>query len=247
MESKPFFQSVKTSLKSVVKNEAVIKKLTQAALLTNRIMTHSLHFLKLYLLHYSDAGDALPTINKPFVNAVMKILCEKTENRGRAPKAETQELKEKLTEFHREHYQPPMTDTMNYHHLNTVLDYMAIDVITMYENNIKQHFCKYVERFVNVVHHKKDQIEAIKASDSTTEQKKEQTNTLCRELKKVKNDVLSLNESKTSAAQYHAWIDSERVKIMPQRALREDSVYYDIQCIPQDYLPLMLYMMKAVE
>ena len=247
MEGKPFFQCVKTSLKSVVKNETVIEKLTQAALLTNRIMTHSLHFLKLYLIHCSDAGDALPAIDKPFVNAVMKIICEKTETRGRPPSAETQELKEKLTEFYQEHYEPLMADTMNYHHLNTVLDYMAIDVITMYENNIKQHFCEYVERFVNVVHHKKDQIEAIKASDSTTEQKKEEKNTLCRQLRKVKNDILSLNEPKTSDAQYHAWIDSERVKIMPQRALREESVYYDIQCTPQDYLPLMVYMMKAVE
>ena len=67
MEGKPFFQCVKTSLKSVVKNEAVIEKLTQAALLTNRIMTHSLHFLKLYLIHCYDAGDALPAIDKPFV------------------------------------------------------------------------------------------------------------------------------------------------------------------------------------
>ena len=64
MEGKPFFQCVKTSLKSVVKDEAIIEKLTNAALLTNRIMTHSLHFLKLYLIHCSDAGDALPTINK---------------------------------------------------------------------------------------------------------------------------------------------------------------------------------------
>jgi transposase len=29
--------------------------------------------------------------------------------------------------------------------------------------------------------------------------------------------------------------------------LREDNIYYDIQCSPQDYLPLMLYMMKTVE
>jgi hypothetical protein len=112
MESKPFFQCVKTSLKSVVKNEVVIEKLTNAALLTNRIMTHSLQFLKLYLIHCSDAGYAVPAIDKPFVNAVMKILCEKTETRGRAPKAETQQLKEKLAEFYREHYEPLMLDTM---------------------------------------------------------------------------------------------------------------------------------------
>eukprot|EP00835_Amoeboradix_gromovi_P003833 NODE_269_length_12236_cov_0.516932.p7 type:complete len:194 gc:universal NODE_269_length_12236_cov_0.516932:6672-6091(-) len=89
MEDKPFFRCIRTSLRSIVKNEAVIEKLANAALLTNRIMSHSLHILRLYLLHCSDAGDALPTMDKTIVNAVMKILCEKTEKNGRAPKAET--------------------------------------------------------------------------------------------------------------------------------------------------------------
>jgi hypothetical protein len=231
----------------VVKDPAVIEKLTNAALLTNRIMTHSLQFLKLYMIHCYDNGDALPTIDKPFVNAVMKILCEAATT-GRKPKAETQELKARLVDFYQEHYEPLKLDTMNYRNLNTVLDYMAIDVITMYENNIKQHFCEYVERFVNVVHLKKEDIAAIKADNSlTAEQKKQQINELCRELRKVKNDMLSLNEPKTSAAVYHVWIDTERAKIMPQRALREHSVYYDIQCTPQEYLPFMVYMMKVIE
>eukprot|EP00835_Amoeboradix_gromovi_P003047 NODE_189_length_15604_cov_0.314802.p2 type:complete len:257 gc:universal NODE_189_length_15604_cov_0.314802:5759-6529(+) len=140
-----------------------------------------------------------------------------------------------------------MQDTLNYRHLNTVLDYMSTDAITMYENNIKQRFCSYVERFVNVSLQKMEHIEAIKVSEHTAEQKKELTNTLCRELRKVKNDILRVNDPKKSDAQYHAWIDEQSVKIMPQRQLRKDSVYYDIQCSPQDYLPLMVYMMKAVE
>lgn len=245
--TKPFFQCIKTSLKSVVRNEAVIQKLGNAALLTNRIMTHALQFLKLYLIHCFDRGDPLPAIDKPFVNAVMKILCEKTTNGGRPPSTATQELKAHLTEFYREHFEYLTCDTMNYTHLNTVLDYMAIDVITMYENNIKQHFCEYVERFVNVVHLKKEDIAAIKASDETAEQKKQQINALSRELRKIKNDILTGNEPKTSPAEYHTWIDAERAKIMPQRALQKDSVYYDLQCTPQDYLPCMVYMMNAVE
>ena len=70
---------------------------------------------------------------------------------------------------------------------------------------------------------------------------------MCLELQKVKTDILNVNEPKTSDVQYHAWIDTERVNIMPQRELREDSVYYDIKCTPQDYFPLMLYMMKSIE
>ena len=189
--TKPFFQCVKTSLKSVVKNTVVTEKLTDAALLAGRIMTRTLQFIKLYFIYCYDNGQPLPKLDRPFITAVMKTLCD-TPPSGRPPKAETVQLKARLAEFHREHYQPIMQDTLNYRHLNTVLDYMSNDIITMYENNIKQRFCAYVERFVNVSLQKKERIEAIKQSDHTTEQKKEMTNILCRELRKVKNDVLRM-------------------------------------------------------
>ena len=209
-------------------------------------MTHTLQFMKLYLIHCYDHNQAFPEIDRPFVTAVMKTLCD-TPAKGRPPTANTAQLKAHLAEFHRAHYLPSMQDTLNYRHLNTVLDYMSTEIETMYENNIKQRFCTYVERFVNVSLHKKEQLEAIKSSELSAEEKKEQTDLLCRELRKVKNDVLCPNNPKTSNAQYHAWIDEQSVRIMPQRALRENSVFYDIQCNPQDYLPLMVYMMKAVE
>ncbi len=245
--TKSQYQTIKTSLKSVVRNEVITEKLTNVALLTSRIMTHTLQFMKLYFIHLYDNGQAIPLIDRAFNTAVMKILCD-TPTSGRPPKAETVILKATLTEFHNEHYAPIMQDTpMNYRHLNTVIDYMGDEIVTMYENNIKQRFCAYVERFVNVSWHKRERIEAIKASDLSTEQKKEQTNILCRELRKVKNDILCANNPKTSDAQYHTWIDEQSVRIMPQRALRENSVFYDIKVHPQDYLPLMVYMMKAVE
>jgi len=47
-------------------------------------------------------------------------------------------------------------------HMNTILDYLTIDIITMYENNIKLHYVEYVERYVNVVWKKKFMIEKIR-------------------------------------------------------------------------------------
>jgi hypothetical protein len=244
----PYFQCIKTSLRKVVRNEIVIEKLENAAVLTNRIMTHGLQFIKLYLIHCFDQGDTLPMIDKPFVNAVFKILC-KAPTIGRKPSEATQELKSRLTQFYQEHYEYLAldTDTMNYKNLNTVLDYMSIDVITMYNNNIKQHFVEYVERFVNVVHRKEQKIQEIKDRYVTTHQKKTHINTLCHDLRKIKNDILSVNEQKTSPVEYHTWIDAERINIMPQRPLQEQSIYYDIQCSPQEYLCSMVYMMKVVE
>ncbi|RLN97234.1 hypothetical protein BBJ28_00007147 [Nothophytophthora sp. Chile5] len=205
---KPFFQCIKTSLKSVVRDPIVIEKLTNAAALTNRIMTHTLQIIKLYFIYLYDHGAPLPTLDKPFVTSVMKVLCDASPS-GR-PKAEMLRVKDELTRFYAEHYEPVMLDALNYRHLYTALDYMAIDVITMYENNIKQHYCQYVERFVNVSLRKRERIEVIKATEVSTGQKKAQTNLLCRELRKVKDDILGVNDPKTSDPQYHKWIDEQR-------------------------------------
>jgi hypothetical protein len=89
--SKSYYQSIKTSLKSVVKNAVVIEKLTDAALLTSRIMTHTLQFMKLYFIHCYDNGQTIPKIDRPFVTAIMKTLCD-TPASGRPPKAETIQL-----------------------------------------------------------------------------------------------------------------------------------------------------------
>ena len=244
--TKPYYHTIKTSLKSVVRNTVVSQKLENAALLVNRIMIHTLQFMKLYFISCYDLDQPLPYLDEPFVTAVMKILCVPP-TRGRPPKPETQQVKDVLDKFYIDHYKPIMQDELNYENLGTVLEYLSTEVITMYENNIKQRFISYVERFVNVLLKKRERLEAIKESAHTAEEKKELTNILCRELCKVKNDILSANEPKTSDAKYHAWIDEHRMNIMPKRPLKENSVYYDIQCNPQDYLHQMMYMMKAVE
>ncbi|GAB9468094.1 hypothetical protein Gpo141_00005420 [Globisporangium polare] len=53
-------------------------------------------------------------------------------------------------------------------------------------------------------------------------------------------------KSKTSELLCHAWVDAHRHVVLPARDLKKDSVFDDIQCSPQDYLPCMLRMMRAV-
>eukprot|EP00835_Amoeboradix_gromovi_P001495 NODE_68_length_23780_cov_0.251003.p14 type:complete len:104 gc:universal NODE_68_length_23780_cov_0.251003:21507-21196(-) len=103
-----------------------------------------------------------------------------------------------------------MLDAIAYRHLKPVPEHMAIDVITMYENKIK-HFCKYLKRFFNA-----DPVKAYKANDSTTKQKKQQINALCRELGKAKNGIRSISDLRTSDVQYRIFVDTESLKIMPK-------------------------------
>lgn len=243
--SKPHYRCIKTSLKSVVKEKIVIDKLTDTAIRANNIMIHTLQFMKLYFIHCYDTNIPLPVIDKQFIMSVMKILC-KPPTTGRAPSEKTKAIKHVLKEFHEQHYKSSMIDELNYRDMTGTLDYLATDVVTMYENNIKQHFVEYVERFVNVSWHKKELLNIIKKHKHTSVQRKATADRLCQQLRRVKNDLLNIQQEKTSHSLYHRWIDKQRLKVLPLRPLRE-SVYYDLKCSPQDYLPCIVYMMKEVE
>ena len=111
--------------------------------------------MKLFLLDHYERHNDLPVVNKEFINSIMKILCNENP-RGRPPKQEIKELKDKLTAFYRSDFQPLiLNENLDYTHMGTILDYLTIDILTMYENNIKLHYVEYVERYVNVVWKKK--------------------------------------------------------------------------------------------
>lgn len=55
-------------------------------------------------------------------------------------------MKDKLTKFYKKEYKPlTQNDQLDYTYMNTVLDYLTMDVLTMYENNIKLHYVEYLE------------------------------------------------------------------------------------------------------
>jgi hypothetical protein len=154
-----YFKCVKIPIKHILKNPDVnLPKITDAVIKCNKIVINTLMFMKLYLLDYFEKNNKLPIIDKVFVNSCMKILCNESAS-GRPPKKEIKELKDKLTTFYNSDYKPLIKDTdLDYTHLNTVLDYLTIGIITMYENNIKLHYVEYIERYVNIVWKKKETI-----------------------------------------------------------------------------------------
>lgn len=102
---------------------------------------------------------------------------------------------------------------------------------------------------MNVEWEKKSQMEMFKTEKKEDHSRKIKVSYLCQELRRVKNDLLQKNQVKTSDIKYHEWIDREIKVFFPQRPYRQDSIYYDIQCHPQDYLPFMFlfYMMRKIE
>ena len=246
-----FFKTIKTSLKSVLKHQDInLPKINDAVIRANKIVIHTLQFMKLFLLHYYENNNhTLPPIDGEFINSCMKILCnEKTT--GRPPKLEIKNLKDKLTLFYNEHYKPTtQNDPIDYTYLNTTLDYLTEDIETMYENNIQNHYVEYVERYVNVVWKKQVITEKIRKLGKTKKEREDRIRNLCNELRKIKNDLLNVDTTEfKSKSYYHEWIMEQKRCILPDKKKYEkNSIYYDLKCNPMDYLPCMIFMMKQVE
>ena len=248
-KSNDYFKCVKIPIKHVLKNPDInLPKITDAVIKCNKIVINTLMFMKLYLLDYFQKNNKLPIIDKVFVNSCMKILCNESAS-GRPPKKEIKELKDKLTTFYNSDYKPLIKDTdLDYTHLNTVLDYLTIGIITMYENNIKLHYVEYIERYVNIVWKKKETIIKIKEENKDEEKQKDLINEFCRQLRKIKIDILEPVNKYKSDEKYHNWIKDIKKIITPNKdKYQKDNLYYDLQCNPQDYLPCMIRMMKEVE
>jgi hypothetical protein len=245
-----FFKGIKISLKSVLKHPDVnLPKITNAVIKCNKIVIQVLMFMKLFLLDHYDKHNKLPIINDEFINSCMKILCnEKTT--GRPPKKEIKELKEKLSAFYKSDFQPLIqNENLDYTHMNTILDYLTIDILTMYENNIKFHYVEYVERYVNVVWKKKLIVSKIRKLNITQKEKEQRVSNLCSQLRKIKTDLMNIeNKNYKSHSMYHTWINKQKQFITPnKKTYKKNNIVYDLMCSPMDYFPCMINMMKQVE
>ena len=98
-----YFRCIKTSLKHVIKHDEHIQKITETAIKSNKIIIHTLQYIKLYSIHYYDINQSLPTIDKTFINTCMKIVC-KEKTTGRPPSKKVKELKDELKLFYDKYY-----------------------------------------------------------------------------------------------------------------------------------------------
>ncbi|MCP4083404.1 MAG: hypothetical protein GY743_24560, partial [Planctomycetaceae bacterium] len=184
-----------------------------------------LNFLKLYLLHCYETDTPFPKLDKEFVKEVLKVPCKDAKS-GRPAGEKAAATKRVLRDLYKRHYKPYVSKEVPYTHLNTVIDYMAVEVVTMYENNIKGSFVKHIERFINVSWGKKDALAEISSSNASSKEKTSKKNTLSAQLRKVKINMLSPGEKLTSDEMYHEWIEAQRPYVMPQCKLNK-GVHYD--------------------
>lgn len=240
--STPYYHSVKQSLDNILKHQESKDIILQSVLSAHKITIHTYQFLKLYLLYHYDINEPLSRIDKELILMIMKVICKKkgkkekvNSNEPKVDKRRTQAsivLQEKLTLFHNIFYKPTMMDEqLDRTNLINVLSYLALDIATTYETNIKQHYAEYVERFINVLFQKKQTIKTLSKSEESA---------FLAKLRAFKNSVFD------HSSNIDPLLNPHLPSIIPQRPFNKN-LKYDLQCSPQDYLPCMLYMMKFVE
>ena len=239
----PFYKVIKNKLSNVVEDKASLETIQSIVIAVHHLSIYTLDFLKAYLLYNYEQQRPLPVIDETLIRNIMTVLCEKTDkdkqSRASRLKKETKDLKARLGEFYDAHFRSivPADTVFQSTNLLQVWTYFARDVVKDYENNIKQHFAAYVQRFVNVVCNKKQVMESMASDEKAAFTKR---------LQKIKTQILE--RQAIEDRELAQCVTPHLASLLPQgRALAKDSVYYDIKVHPQDYLPSMIYMMRCVE
>jgi hypothetical protein len=99
---------------------------------------------------------------------------------------------------------------------------MATDMLTNIENNVKLHFLKYVNRFVNSSFKKVNNDLIEKAKEGTKTQLRKELN---KDVYEIKQDLI--NNTLKSNEKYHNWINLHRNNIFYKDFI--NSYEFDIQ------------------
>ena len=108
---------------------------------------------------------------------------------------------------------------------------MAVDMLTNIENNIKLHFFKYLNRFVNSSF-KKQNNEIVEKSEKG--KKTEIRKQLNKEIQEIKQDLL--NNTLNINSKYHNWINKHRNNIFYKDFV--NSYKFDVENIKFKERPL---------
>jgi len=219
---KASFQTIKTTLKSVLLNRNEIQpEINKLVFAMNDLMIHSYQFIRLYVLHCYTNNQPLPEIDETFILYCIKALGVR-DNRGK--KGTDTELLDKLEKFYLAEYQPLLNhEKTNLKNTTFMLPYLATQLHTSLSNNIQERFIQHFLRFVN------------KTTTEITEDKAI--------LFQFKKQVLEL-ERETNEL-FNDWKLTHLLHIFPKDINK--SIHYDVKVRPFSYLKGMLYMNTVLE
>ena len=237
------FRIVQVNLDTVVREPALKQKILTVCLHIHKLNIHTYQCLALYLTDLLARRQPLPEIDKLFVIDIAMMIAYSTDQSKRQKdiqgkskndktKAALEQRKAKLAAvraFFEEHYRPTMVaDKIDFSLLQNPIDYMATDIVTALENNIKEHYVDHLERT----------LETLYLTRYTKDNWPKKEFSAVR--KQIKSGQFAEILPTSPVCEHAKWL-------IPNRPLEKDSVAYDCKCSPQDYLPCLYYMLQVLE
>jgi hypothetical protein len=234
------YRTIKCSFKTIYKQDFNTNKLFDACFRTHQIVIHTYQFLRLWILDkYHNNNKNIPNITDDTIKMAFKSLIK--ESQGPKPKGSNLEIYNEFIKLYNDQYKLLNYDIkLDGKNLSQILCYMSIDMITNIENNIKLHFVKYLNRFVNSSF-KLINNELLEKCEKGTKTKLRKE--LNKDLYEIKQDLI--NNTLKSNVKYHEWINTHKVNIFPTEYT--NSYEFDIQNNCQNYLKGMIYMCLEIE
>jgi hypothetical protein len=182
---KTIYKTVKTSLKSIIRNNHMTEKINDIVSRMNKIKIHTSQFIKLYILKMHKDGKKIPKIDNEFISLVMKTVGYR-DSRGGKFKKNKKKLIDDLSDFYDDEYKHLIVenDKISYIGLTQLISYESVSMATDYDNHISRNFQMYLNTVVNVYFRKKRKIEKYK-----DEQKYKEIKDFTNELRILKNDL----------------------------------------------------------
>lgn len=187
----------KCPLKNVCSDNKLIKKINEKVLVINKIVIQTYQFLNLYLIHKYDKNEVFPEINSIFIKSIIKTITKRQDTRGKPPSESTVLLLEELNNFYEKEYKKCIIDKdiQEDTKLNFIMAYEVIDILTNIENNIKEHFFDYLNKFVNNSLDIKAKIKEINdKKELDKNEKKNLRNQIYKEFRQIKKDLTKLDD-----------------------------------------------------
>ncbi len=228
------YKTIKTSLKSIIKDSEIHQKINELVIRCNNIVIDTYMFIRLYALDLYHKKKIIPNLDSEFISYVFTTLGTR-DKRGK--KSANEELIKELENFYKEEYQPIFNHTkFDLRGLSFTLPYIAISIETMLTTNLKEHFIKRLYRFINIFSNEYYDEKYMNNKDYETEKKKD--------IFKLKKAIYE-NKLDDIPEKLKEWFNLHKNKLLPSEFNK--SIAYDCQVNPFKYLQYSFYINEQYE
>ena len=245
------YVSVKNTFENIIKHGELINSVSDIVQRTHLIVFHLYNFIKLFYLHLINLNYRIfPTLNVQFIQNIINIITYKKEKQG--SKILSNHQTDVLNAFYQFHYRPLLenSDIICRDKLKHVLYYEGQDIIKNISTNIREHFFSHLKFFIRVRFKFHLKIDKIKSSKKLKgKDKHKQYSKIYDTINNIFFDIINITDDDfQSNEKYHIDIKQFRKDFIPiKEKYGKNSVLYDIQAKPLDYIVQMIMINRKLE